>query len=157
MAEAAAKELGIGEVRGGCFPDEKVKTVEEVKKTAVVAVVGDGVNDAPALAAGDVGVAFGRSASDIAIHSASVTVMSNDLRRLPLLIGLSKASRLKMNINLAIGTIVIFAGITLSVFGWLPQIAAAALHTVSTLVVIFNSAGLMRFGEEAAEGDGGEA
>ena len=150
VAAAAGKELGVDEVQANCFPDEKVKKVEEVKKTAVVAVVGDGVNDAPALAAGDVGVAFGKSASDIAVNSAAVAIMSNDLRRVPLLLGLAKASRVKMNINLGIGTLVIIAGITLSVFGWLPQMVAAVIHTVSTLLVIFNSAGLMRYGEEVA-------
>jgi Cd2+/Zn2+-exporting ATPase len=148
VADLVARQVGIEEVRADCLPDGKVAYVEELKRDAIVAVVGDGVNDAPALAAGDLGIAMGAIGSDIAINSASIALMTNDLRRLPLLVVLARRSRLVMYQNLALGLLFIVAGIGFSVFGYLPPVAAAVLHTLSTLVVIFNSARLVRTGEE---------
>jgi Cd2+/Zn2+-exporting ATPase len=91
---------------------------------------------------------MGAIGSDIAINSASIALMTNDLRRLPLLIILASRSRLVMYQNLALGMLFIVAGIGFSVFGYLPPVAAAVIHTLSTLVVIFNSARLVRTGEE---------
>ncbi|MBR2434211.1 MAG: cation-translocating P-type ATPase, partial [Lentisphaeria bacterium] len=91
---------------------------------------------------------MGAIGSDIAINSASVALMTNDLRRIPLLIILSRKTGSIMNQNLAFGLIFVICGITLSVFGRMNPILAAVLHTVSTLIVIFNSARLVRTGEE---------
>jgi Cd2+/Zn2+-exporting ATPase len=148
VADLVAREIGIENVRSGCLPDDKVEYVKEVKHSYTVAVVGDGINDAPALAAGDLGIAMGAIGSDIAINSASIALMTNDLRRIPLLIELSRQSGRIINQNLLIGFIFIVGGISLSVFGMLPPIIAAVLHTVSTTIVLFNSARLVRMGEE---------
>ncbi len=147
VAVAIASQLNIDDIRSDCLPETKVAYVEEVKKTSTVAVVGDGVNDAPALAAGDLGIAMGAIGSDIAINSASIALMTNDLRRVPFLIVLSRKTSAIMYQNLAFGLIFVLCGIILSVFGRMNPIAAAALHTVSTLIVIFNSARLVRTGE----------
>ena len=148
VADLVSKELGIENVRSECLPDDKVEYVKEVKQSYTVAVVGDGINDAPALAAGDLGIAMGAIGSDIAINSASIALMTNDLRRIPLLIVLSKQSGKIINQNLLIGFVFIVGGISLSVFGMLPPIIAAVLHTISTTIVLFNSARLVRIGEE---------
>ncbi|MCK5843746.1 MAG: cation-translocating P-type ATPase [Victivallales bacterium] len=148
VAALVAAQLGIDEYQADCLPDGKVAYVEEMKKTLPVAVVGDGVNDAPALASGDLGIAMGAIGSDIAINSASVALMNNDLRRVPMLIHLAKKSRTIVFQNVSIGFLFVFGGITLSVFGNLPPVLAAILHTTSTLIVIFNSARLVRTGEE---------
>ena len=148
VAEMVARELNIEEYKAECLPDGKVEYVEEMEKEMPVAVVGDGVNDAPALASGTLGIAMGAIGSDIAINSASIALMNNDLKRIPMLIYLARKSRAVVFQNVAMGFLFVFGGITLSVFGQLPPIAAAVIHTTSTLVIIFNSARLVRTGEE---------
>lgn len=157
VAVSIASQLSIDDIRSDCLPETKVAYVEEVKKTSTVAVVGDGVNDAPALAAGDLGIAMGAIGSDVAINSASIALMTNDLRRVPFLIVLSRKTSAIMYQNLAFGLIFVLCGIILSVFGRMNPIAAAALHTVSTLIVIFNSARLVRTGEDLTSADAGAA
>ncbi len=154
VAVSIAAQLSIDDIRSDCLPENKVAYVEDVKKTSTVAVVGDGVNDAPALAAGDLGIAMGAIGSDIAINSASIALMTNDLRRVPFLIVLSRKTSAIMYQNLAFGLIFVLCGIILSVFGRMDPIAAAALHTVSTLIVIFNSARLVRTGEDLTSDSG---
>ncbi len=148
VAESVAAQLQIDEFRSECLPEGKVEFVENVKKSSRVAVVGDGVNDAPALAAGDLGIAMGAIGSDIAINSASIALMTNDLRRIPMLVFLSRKSRMIINQNLFFGMLFVFGGMILSVFGWMTPVWAAVLHAGSTLIIIFNSARLVRTGEE---------
>ncbi len=153
VAKVVARQLEIDDVRSDCLPEGKVEYVNNVKQNSTVAVVGDGVNDAPALAAGDLGIAMGAIGSDIAINSASVALMTNDLRRIPLLIDLSRKTNTVMNQNLAFGLIFILSGIILSVFGGMSPVLAAILHAVSTLIVIFNSARLVRTGESVSQAE----
>ena len=148
VAEAVAASLSIDEFESECLPESKVEYVEKIKQTSRVAVVGDGVNDAPALAAGDLGIAMGAIGSDIAINSASIALMTNDLRRIPMLVYLSRKLRGVINQNLFVGMLFVFGGMILSVFGLMTPIWAAVLHTLSTLLIIFNSARLVRTGEE---------
>ena len=94
VATRVAREIGCEEAKGECLPQNKVEFVRGVKaKGYKVAVVGDGVNDAPALAAGDIGIAMGAAGSEVAIHSATIALMNNDLRRLPFLVKLSRSTR----------------------------------------------------------------
>ena len=148
VAKTIAADILIDEYRAGCLPEDKVEYVENIKKSSRVAVVGDGVNDAPALAAGDLGIAMGAIGSDIAVNSASIALMTNDLRRVPLLIFLSKKLRTIVNQNLFVGMLFVLGGMILAVFGELGPVQAAILHTLSTLLIIFNSARLVRVGEE---------
>ena len=148
VAQNVAQQLGIDEYKSGCLPETKVEFVENVKRSSRVAVVGDGVNDAPALAAGDLGIAMGAIGSDIAISSASIALMTNDLRRIAVLLFLSKKSQVIINQNLLFGMLFVFGGMILSIVGVMTPIWAAVLHAGSTLIIIFNSARLVRTGEE---------
>lgn len=149
VAKRVAAELGCTEVKAKCLPQDKLAIVERMKKANyTVAVVGDGINDAPALASGDLGIAMGAAGSDVAINSASIALMSNDLKRLPFLIKLSRKTRTIINQNLLFGILFIILGVSASAIGWLPLIYAAVLHFAGSLVVVFNSARLVRYGEE---------
>ncbi len=149
VAQRVAGAVGCAEFKAECLPQQKVEFVEAVKRAGYhVAVVGDGVNDAPALAAGDTGIAMGAAGSDVAIHSATIALMSNDLRRLPFLIRLSRSARAAIYQNLGIGALFIVVGLVLSGLGYLNPIVAALMHNVGSLVVVFNSARLIRLGEE---------
>jgi Cd2+/Zn2+-exporting ATPase len=149
VATRVAAEIGCEEAKGECLPQNKVEFVRGVKaKGYRVAVVGDGVNDAPALAAGDIGIAMGAAGSEVAIHSATIALMNNDLRRLPFLVKLSRNTRAVINQNFMFGVVFIIVGWTTTVSGYIGPIAASILHVVGSLIVIFNSARLVRKGEE---------
>jgi Zn2+/Cd2+-exporting ATPase len=149
VATRVATEIGCEEAKGDCLPQNKVEFVRAMKaKGYKVAVIGDGVNDAPALAAGDIGIAMGAAGSEVAIHSATIALMNNDLRRLPFLVKLSRSTRAVINQNFAFGVCFIIAGLSASAFGFIGPITAAILHVTGTLIVIFNSARLVRKGEE---------
>jgi Cd2+/Zn2+-exporting ATPase len=149
VAARVAREIGCEEVVAECLPQNKVEFVREIKTRGYrVAVVGDGVNDAPALAAGDIGIAMGAAGSEVAIHSATIALMNNDLRRLPFLVKLSRQTRAVINQNFLFGVCFILGGWTAGAFGYLNPIIAALLHNAGSLVVVFNSARLVRIGEE---------
>jgi len=167
VATRVAAEIGCEEAKGDCLPQTKVEFVRAMKaKGYKVAVVGDGVNDAPALAAGDIGIAMGAAGSEVAIHSATIALMNNDLRRLPFLVKLSRSTRAVINQNFLFGVLFIVLGLSAAATGYLKNpIIAAMLHNVGSLIVIFNSARLVRKGEElehyqpatATDSDSGDA
>jgi len=147
VANRVAGELGCTDFRAHCLPQDKLAIVEQIKADGhTVVVVGDGINDAPALAAGDLGIAMGAAGSDVAINSASIALMNDDLRRIPFLVEVSRKTRRVINQNLGFGVGFIILGISLSKF--VPPGVAAFLHFASSLVVVFNSARLVRQGEE---------
>jgi len=149
VANRVAAELGCTDFKAHCLPQDKLSIVEQFKKDGhTVAVVGDGINDAPALAAGDLGIAMGAAGSDVAINSASIALMSNDLKRLPFLVRLSRKTRWVINQNLSFGIIFIVLGVAAAAAAWLPTVYAAVLHFAGSLIVVFNSARLVRYGEE---------
>lgn len=131
------------------LPHEKLELVDELKANGHrVAVIGDGVNDAPALAAGDISIAMGAAGSDVAIHSAKIALMNNNLNRIPFLIDLSKRTSRVIRQNLVFSVVFILVGQALAAAGYVQMISAAILHVLSGLVVVFNSARLVRSGED---------
>ena len=149
VALRVAREIGCEDVVGECLPQNKVEFVRKTKaKGYRVAVVGDGVNDAPALAAGDLGIAMGAAGSEVAIHSATIALMNNDLRRLPVLVRLSRQTRAVINQNFLLGLLFVIGGLILAALKYINPIVAAIMHVTGSLIVVFNSARLVRHGEE---------
>ncbi|HUI06328.1 MAG TPA: cation-translocating P-type ATPase [Verrucomicrobiae bacterium] len=149
VAETVAARLGITEVRAECLPQHKLEMVNELKAQGRrVLVIGDGINDAPALAAGDLGVAMGALGSDVAIQTADAALMTEDIGRLPLLLALSRRTLQVIHLNLLAGFIFIVLAIIASSLGWVTPILAAFIHEFGAFFVLLNSARLLRFGEE---------
>ncbi len=149
VANRVAAELGCTDFKANCLPQDKLSIVEQIKKDGhTVVVVGDGINDAPALAAGDLGIAMGAAGSDVAINSASIALLSDDLNRLPFLVKLSRKTRRIINWNLGFGGLFIVLGVIAAGLSWLTPIYASVLHFAGSLIVVFNSARLVRYGEE---------
>lgn len=146
VAARIADRLGLTEFVADCLPEDKQRRILELKATgARVMVVGDGLNDAPALASGDLGVAMGALGNEVAIATADVALMSHDLRRLADLLVLSRRTIGTINQNLFAGFILIIATVTASSAGFVTPIMAAFWHEFSAFFVIFNSARLLRF------------
>jgi Cd2+/Zn2+-exporting ATPase len=153
VAKRVAAQMHMTNFAAEVLPHEKLELVRELKaKGHRVAVVGDGVNDAPALAAGDISIAMGAAGSDVAIHSASIALMNNNLNRIPFLIGLSKHTMRVIMQNLTVGGGFIVVFMVLGAMG-MPAIVTAALHVFSSLIVVFNSARLVREGEQIEQSE----
>ncbi len=146
VAERLAAEIGLTDFQADCLPEQKQQAVVRLKEAGrKVMVVGDGVNDAPALAAGDLSVAMGALGSDVAIQTADIALMASDLSRVPHFLGLADKTLRIINQNMLCGFIFIGAAIVLSGVGLIPPIAAAFIHELGAFFVIFNSARLLRF------------
>ncbi len=146
VANHIAAYTGIKNFKANCLPEDKLNHIRQLRAEGrKVMVVGDGLNDAPALAEGDLGVAMGALGNDVTIHTSDVALMSNDLRRLPDLLLLSAKTVSIINQNLLCGFAFIIVAITLSALGFVNPITAAFFHEFSAFFVIFNSARLLRF------------
>ena len=149
VARRVASEMHCTDVRAEVLPQEKLELVDELREAGhTVAVVGDGVNDAPALAAGDISIAMGAAGSDVAINSASIALMNNNLNRVPFLVNLSRRALTVVRQNLAFAMVYIVVLLGLSAYGLVSPLAAVLLHLASSFVVVFNSARLVRAGED---------
>jgi len=149
VAKRVAAQMHMTDYQAEVLPHQKLELVDALKaKGHRVAVIGDGVNDAPALKAGDISIAMGAAGSDVAIHSARIALMNNNLNRIPFLISLSRKTSRVIRENMLIGGGFILLFLALAAAGYVSAIIAAVLHVVSSLVVIFNSARLVREGED---------
>jgi Cd2+/Zn2+-exporting ATPase len=148
VAAAIAEQVGLTDFRADLMPEDKVKTIRNLnQKYGETAMVGDGVNDAPALANATVGIAMGGAGTDVALETADVALMGDDLSKLPFAVGLGRATRTIITQNLSISLGVISSLIVVSLAGWAGIGVAILFHEGSTIVVVLNALRLLRFKE----------
>lgn len=146
VANAIARAVGLDEVKAGLLPEDKVKVMEELAQCyGQVAMVGDGVNDAPAMARATVGIAMGGAGTDVALETADVALMADDLSKLPFAVALSRASKdiIRQNLYVSLGVVALLIPATLS--GWAGIGVAVLIHEGSTLLVVINALRLLAY------------
>ncbi len=146
VADAVAKEIGLTDAWGSLLPEEKVEAIKKLKEQeSKVAMVGDGVNDAPAMANSTVGIAMGAAGSDVALETADIALMADKLETLPFAIGLSRKAKgiIKQNLWVSLGIVALL--IPSTIFGLANIGIAVLIHEGSTLVVVFNALRLLAY------------
>tara|TARA_B100000378_G_scaffold278109_1_gene280254 strand:- start:389 stop:2377 length:1989 start_codon:yes stop_codon:yes gene_type:complete len=146
VADAVAGEIGLTEARGSLLPEEKVEAIKKLaEQENKLAMVGDGVNDAPAMANSTVGIAMGAAGSDVALETADIALMADKLETLPFAIGLSRKAKaiIRQNLWVSLGVVVFL--IPATIMSWASIGIAVAIHEGSTLVVVINALRLLAY------------
>ncbi len=145
-AKTIADQLGVQEVRANCLPEDKLNYIGEYQAAdRPVCMVGDGVNDAPALKKADVGIAMGGVGSDIAVDAADIALVDDEVKELPHLIALSKRMMTTIKINMTFSMTLNFVAIALAIAGTLNPVVGALVHNAGSVLVITNSAFLLKW------------
>lgn len=145
-AKTIAERLHIQEVRANCLPEDKLKYIGEYQSNGMpVCMIGDGVNDAPALKKADVGIAMGGVGSDIAVDAADIALVDDEVKELPHLVALSKRMMKTIKLNMAFSLTLNFIAIALAITGALNPVVGALVHNAGSVLVITNSAFLLKW------------
>ena len=146
-AKNIARELGITQVKANCLPEDKMNYISEYRKNGSTAMIGDGINDAPALKTADVGIAMGGVGSDIAVDAADIALVDDEVKELPHLIALSKRMMTTIKVNLTFSMLLNFTAIVLAITAVLNPVIGALVHNCGSVLVIINSALLLKWKE----------
>lgn len=145
-AKFIAKQLQIKEVHANCLPEDKLNHIEDAQEhRSLICMIGDGVNDAPALKKAFVGIAMGGVGSDIAVDAADIVLVDDEVKELPHLIALSKRMMKTIKINLSFSMGLNFLSIILALTGVLNPVVGALVHNAGSVLVIVNSALLLKW------------
>ena len=145
-ARTIADQLYIKEVHAGCLPEDKLNWIDNYQRNKEkVCMIGDGINDAPALKKSDVGIAMGGAGSDIAVDAADIALVDDELKELPHLIALSKRMMVTIKCNLSFSMGLNFVAIVLAITGILNPVVGALVHNAGSVMVIINSALLLKW------------
>ena len=145
-AASIAGQLHIGEVRANCLPEDKLRYIGEYQEKGLpVCMIGDGVNDAPALKKADIGIAMGGVGSDIAVDAADIALVDDEVKELPHLLALSKRMMTTIKLNMTFSMTLNFVAITLAIIGTLNPVVGALIHNAGSVLVITNSAFLLNW------------
>lgn len=143
-ARKVQRQTGINQVYFHLLPEEKLEHVKRLRQDAHVLAVGDGINDALALAEADVGIAMGAMGSDVAIQSADIALMNNDLNNIPFVMSLARSTKSIMYQNIGIAFSVSLIMMILAAVGVIPALAGAFLHNIGAFVILINSSRILR-------------
>ena len=146
-AKNIARELGITQVKANCLPEDKMNYISEYRKNGSTAMIGDGINDAPALKTADVSIAMGGVGSDIAVDAADIALVDDEVKELPHLIALSKRMMTTIKVNLTFSMLLNFTAIVLAITAVLNPVIGALVHNCGSVLVIINSALLLKWKE----------
>ena len=145
-ANTMARQLNISEVHANCLPEDKLTYINDCQKNNMpICMIGDGINDAPALKAATAGIAMGKIGSDIAVDAADIALIDDEVRELPHLLALSKKMMTTIKINLSFSMGLNFIAIILAITGVLNPVVGALVHNAGSVLVIINSALLLRW------------
>ena len=145
-ANTIAAKLGISSVRSGCLPEDKLTAIGEYRAQGErVCMIGDGVNDAPALKSADVGIAMGGVGSDIAVDAADIALVNDEVKEFPHLLALSRRMMTTIKINMTFSMALNFLAIILAILGTLSPVVGALVHNAGSVLVIINSALLLNW------------
>lgn len=145
-ADTIAKQIGISKVHANCLPEDKLKYIRDFQsRREAVCMIGDGINDAPALKAADVGIAMGGVGSDIAVDAADIALVDDEVKELPHLLALSRKMMTTIKINMSFSMGINFIAIILAMAGILDPVIGALVHNAGSVIVIINSALLLKW------------
>lgn len=145
-ANSIAKQLHISEIYANCLPEDKLNLIEKYQENdQSICMIGDGINDAPALKKATVGIAMGGIGSDIAVDAADIVLVDDEVKELPHLISLSKRMMTTIKLNLSFSMGLNFLAIVLAITGILNPVVGALVHNAGSVLVIINSALLLKW------------
>lgn len=146
-AKSISSQVNIGDFKSNCMPEDKLNIIKDYQNSdKKIAVIGDGINDGPALKKADVGIAMGGIGSDITVNASDITLINDNIKYLPHLFKISRKTLNKINFNIALSLAINFTAMFLAIFGIINPVIGALIHNLGSVLVIINSSLLLNYG-----------